>query len=429
MEVDNHREEIYQLYITQRKPLKEVVRHLQEIHGLEIKPRALEKKLDRWGYKRNISRSQAFALLRAASNAKDDGKQPNDQQLQPARAAKLEQYLRRNKLGALVKSMVLPSLPQPQVWRIPEQIFFENVAIITSSFESSSWTSAGNELIIQSSTKQDTEKEALHSFLAHLEMATKAASSGEPQTAGEHWIRAFETVDTLVTGQYHDILPNILQKINDLKAEGHPEVATKLKNYLAEASAVYKVRGPMSAIFKALNLVHLDDMADIEERIMQTFVNTFDRFLGLLHYNSFVMRMNLARRHLLRSSQASLEDYIPSLTLFDRLFSPGDTRSLDIIRLRTEILHHRGDYERVESEAQLLVQRAGLKRHDVWQRLYFLIKGYYFLSLSQNQLGKQDMARMNMAQGIRFIAEFSRIDLYGIFNSEKAVLEDCLREA
>jgi hypothetical protein len=198
-------------------------------------------------------------------------------------------------------------------------------------------------------------------------------------------------------------LPNIIQNINDLKSEGYPEVAVKLQKYLMKSAAAHNFRRPTRSIFQAMSLIHPNDMEEVEERIMQSFVELFDRFLGISYYNSFVMRMNLAQRQLLRNPRARLEDYIPSLSLFDELFSISDTRSLDIIRLRMEILYHRGEHEQTEVHAELLIQRASMKNDDVWQQLYFSIKGYYYLGLVQYLQRDHSMAKMNVLQCIQDI--------------------------
>lgn len=393
------------------------------------RPSAFKRKLKHWGYTRNISRPQAFALLRAAANNPGDESISNDAQKQPAKAAQLERYLRRNKLVALQPPKIAHPLPSPHVWKVPEEIFHASSALIRGSFESSHWASTGDELIIQSSTNQDIEKIALHSFLSSLDLASKAASSGHHQLAGTYWTRAFGIVENiLVTGQYHDILPNLLQKINDLNAEGHTTIATKLQGHLAAKSkSSYlrdKSRSNVATILQTINLVHLSDMPAIEERIMSLFVTQFDSFLGLCHYNSFVLRMNYARRQLLRNDQATLTEYIPSLDLFDGLFGTCNRRSLDIVRLRMEVLHHRGNYARVEGEAKCLVERAGRVRDDVWLRLYFLIKGYYHLGIAEYLQGQEGVARGNIVRCIELINEFDRIDPHGMFAAEKAVLED-----
>jgi hypothetical protein len=81
-----------------------------------------------------------------------------------------------------------------------------------------------------------------------LDLATKSFSAGQRRIAGEHWRLAFENVDILVIGQYHDILPNIIKKINDLKSEGCPEVAAKLHKYLMKSAAAHNFRGPTRSI-------------------------------------------------------------------------------------------------------------------------------------------------------------------------------------
>lgn len=368
-----------------------------------------------------------MALVRAAADTGCAREYQSSRQEQPLRADKLDRYLRRNKISSEITSLPV-SLGSAHAWKVPEQILYNNVALITGSFESSRWTSAGKELIILSSPNQEIEKTALHQFLAQLEMAKTSASLGQVHKAGAHWRQSFEHADILATGQYHDTLPNILQKVNDLRIEGHGAVATKLVSYLAECSAAHSACGSIRAIYQALRLVHLDDMGDLEERVMQGYVDLFDKFLGLGHYNSFVMRMNLARRRLSRNPMARLEDHLPSLEFFDDLFGESDTRCLDIIRLRVETLFQRGNYIGTEKEANLLVARASLKVKDPWQQLYFLIKGYYHLGLAQYRLGKMDSANSIMYQGIQCIGEFSLLDEYGVFDSDHATLMSCLQE-
>lgn len=369
-----------------------------------------------------------MVLLRVAASGGEDEEDLKIQP-QPARIANLERYLRRNKIEYPRRSTTIPKCPPlAQVWKVPEHIFFDTAALITGSFDSQHWVSIGNGLIIHSSPNQDLERKALHSFLGCLNMATKTAANSNLPIAGMYWKQAFENLDLLITGHYHDTWPNLLQKINDLKSEGHSAVAVSLQNHLARSCAAYNICGPLRTILQAQRLIHLDDMEQIEDRVMQCYVDLFDRFLGLLHYNSFVMRMNLARRKLFRNSWARLEDFVPSLSFFDSQFGPVDTRSLDIILLRIEVLGHRGKYEWVEAEARLLVERAHMKVNDMWQRLYYLIHGHYHLGLACYAQDKQDSANFEMLQGADYIAQFSQIDQTGIFNPEKAVLASCLEK-
>jgi hypothetical protein len=102
-----------------------------------------------------------------------------------------------------------------------------------------------------------------------------------------------------------------------------------------------------------------------------------------MHYNSFMMRMNSARRKLLPDNWARVEDYILSLTLIDHMYNASNWRSLDIVRLRVGLLFHRAEYELTETEAEELVRRASMVQNDEWQRLYFLIKGHHYVASAQ----------------------------------------------
>jgi hypothetical protein len=63
------------------------------------------------------------------------------------------------------------------------------------------------------------------------------------------------------------------------------------------------------------------------------------------------------------------------------MLEPSNRRSLDVLRLRVEVLKERGMYLKAENEASILTQRAHLVEDDEWLRLYHLIQGWYVLAM------------------------------------------------
>jgi hypothetical protein len=133
------------------------------------------------------------------------------------------------------------------------------------------------------------------------------------------------------------------------------------------------------------------------------------------------MKMNAARRKLVRDPSAKLDDWMPSLALMDDAFDILDRRPMDIIRLRIEVLHVRGEHQKTEREATELIRRAELIEGDVWLRHYFLVKGWYHVGCAQYLLGRED-ARLSILTALRYMDEFAKVDPYDMFNLEKVIM-------
>ena len=359
----------------------------------------------------------------------------------PVDLEKIERYRKRNKLDFHQRSLfktnqtpktgvvcrtppLLPkSLPVTQAWRVFEKLLFDVNNHIRVSFESGVWTFDGNERLIRSSPAQSSERSSLHAFLGGLDISCAAFAAGNVQLAGGYWRQGFREIETLVMGQYHDTIPNMIQKINDLNRQGQLEVAVLLKKQITRSSMTYQSpdRSRLS-ILEVLEKLDLEYMVEVEERVMQCYVELFDLYLGSQCYSSFVMLMNAARRKLTRNPSATFEECLPDLSLLDNSFGPSNQRSMDVVRLRVETLNLRGLHEQTEIEAYALVERAAQIQDDQWKQLYYLTKGWFYVGSAQYLLGKPDIATENLSQSLRCGGGFSRIDHSGLFNPERLIM-------
>ena len=230
-------------------------------------------------------------------------------------------------------------------------------------------------------------------------------------------------------GQYHDILPNLIQQIVDLQRQGLAPVATLLRDHIANCSKQYLQPNASSApIFCGFADIDMASMVEIEQRVMKRYAELFKLNLGPICYNSFVMMIDAARRRLLQDPWAIFTDCLPNLSDLDIKYGPCDRRSLDVISLRVEILKHRGQYELVASEASALIQRAELIQDDKWQRLYNLIRGWFFLGHSQYVSEKRDEAVESLAMMLLYDAQFQPMDFWNIFGAERVIATKCLEK-
>lgn len=167
------------------------------------------------------------------------------------------------------------------------------------------------------------ERNALHAFVGGLDISCAAFATGNLQLAGHYWRQGFREIETLIKGQYHDTIPNMIQKINDLNGQGQREVAILLKRQIAQSSTIYQSNDrSRTSVFKCLEELDLDYMMEIEERMMHRYVELFDLYLGSQCYSSFVMMMNAASRKLTRNGSARFEESLPKLSLLDDTFGP-----------------------------------------------------------------------------------------------------------
>lgn len=314
-------------------------------------------------------------------------------------------------------------LATPQVWNISEKLFYDVDVYITGSFESGPWVSNGNERLIESSHSQSLERDSLHAFLGALDTGYTNKAMGAYGLAGLYWRRAFREIESLVKGSYHDIIPNMIQKLNDLNDQGCREVAIMMKNHIASFSKLHQSPNrTRNSIFKAFADVDIDHLVDIEARMMGRFVELFELYLGSQCYNSFVMFMNLARRRLNRSWWTNLDECLPVLSDLDAAFGPSNRRPLDVIRLRADVLYQRRMYPQAETEGTILIYRAALIENDKWQRLYFLVKGWACVGSAQYFLGKETAAMASLSFALKLEEEFCTIDTSGLFNPEKFLI-------
>ena len=339
-------------------------------------------------------------------------------------------FQEQQETGRLTDSSPSYSFDGNSISVISERFFHDVVGLVQGSFESNSWKFNGKDAIIISSSKQVAEKNSLHDFLAGIDIGCSVAQKGGTILAFQHWNRAFNLVPFLITGRYHDHLPNILQKINDLNRNGYNEVARSLQNHIARMSQEYTRQGCKTArLYKSFESLNLNEMEEIEERLMKAFQKLFEFYLGQTCYNSFVMMMNAARKRLTRCSWISLDECLPKLEDLDQKFGPAHCRALDVIRSRLSLCWLRKEYRQITKEAPVLVDRAKKIHNDSWQQSYFLTKGYYRLGSAQQELGEYHSAKENLSKAAFWEEEFRKADnnTTDIFGPERRHIQEQLR--
>jgi hypothetical protein len=294
--------------------------------------------------------------------------------------------------------------------RTPEKLLRDLDTLIKGSFEAGLWKSCGVEHIILSSPSQNADRLAMHNFYSNLDSGCAAAEEKDFLSAGAHWGRAFENVDSLVKGQYHAIIPSLIQKINDLnKHHGLGELADKLKNHIGTCSRAFLPPGsPTSVIYQGLAQLDVSSIAEIEPRIMRRFVELFDTYLEPGNYNAFLLMINTAKRRLLYDNWASLNECLPDLSGVDAVSGPSDRRALEIMALRLHTLNHRRLYRQAEAEAFLLIARAAIITNDQSQRLQNLVRGYFHLGRAQHILGNK-AARQSFLSALQYEEKFCEL--------------------
>jgi hypothetical protein len=408
-----------------------------------ISPKQLKTKLSQWNYGKNFKRSDVVHILREKALRHAAGisrEHAYTLRQRPVNLVRIERHRQRAGLVEIEQQCLLDSSQHivahilcqnsppgssptlPEYYRISEKLLYDVDILIKGSFEGRLWSSKGEDQLIRSSTSQDLEIKALHDFLGHCAIGCHAAHAYNLERAGVYWGRAFEKVEDLVKGEYYDIIPNLIQMINDLKRQGLWELATLLKQHVAQCSKKFLAPNASTlSIFDGLGSLDLDNMVEIEERIMDQFTNLFHQYLGYQCYNSFVMMMDASRRKLLRSPWASF-DCLPNVSYLDSVFGPASRWTLDLIGIRAEISMHRQLHIEAEIEAYTLIQRAELIQKDNWHRFYNLTRGHYFLGSAQYFLRKHDQAVHSLSKALLFDDELCKIDEFHIFDAERLII-------
>jgi len=200
-----------------------------------------------------------------------------------------------------------------------------------------------------------------------------------------------------------------------------------MKNYAAQCClARESPEHARTAIFTALAGADMNQMKELEVMIMRCFARLFEIYVGSRCYSTFVMQMDLARRRLLRGEP--LDICLPALSDLDAQFGPTNHRSLDVIRLRMEVLFQRKEYAEAITSGLLLIERASTILDDDWPRIYFLFKGGYHLGLAQYHMGNYAVAMQTLLICLEWEEEMWTVDDTGQFNSEKVVMLERLEE-
>lgn len=414
------------------------------------RPKPLKTKLGKWGYSKNLKRGDALQIIQTKARREAQGKQSavflrgrvvdidkvarhakragllHPQQQQTALPDESRALVATRDVVCITPPPSLPgSLPVIQQWRVPEKILVDVDALIRGMFEARSWRPNGHDLLIRSSWSQTSESITLERFRANLNNGSDAARRSDFGVAFDYWKAAFIQVETLVKAEYHDVIPNLVQRINDLNAEGQGDVAARLKTHIAECcrtfAALTKTNSSRLSILRGLGQLDMAHMVDVEEKILRCFKELFEDecYLGPLYYNSFVMMINTARRRLQRSPWIGFDECLPDLSRLDALFGPWDRRTLDVASLRVEILILRGRLGEAEAEARAFVDRADAVQNDEWQRFYNLTRACFFLGSAQYALRKRGEAIESLSDAQRYEVELSKLNDFGIFTGEK----------
>jgi hypothetical protein len=319
------------------------------------------------------------------------------------------------------------AITAPAAIRVPYKMLFDVDQLIKRSFETGQWYFVNKDHIIESSSDEAMEKRAIMELNTGVQLGYGAIKAQDTKAGFQHWSRAFQTLDVLLRGRYHDIVPNIIAELTDLYDSGHGCIVIEMMKHIAALSRFYdRDDRPVSAILVHLDEIPPDSLPGLEEQIMTIFSKTFEFYLGEKCYNSFANMMRGAQRKLQRSDQARIEDCLPPVAKMDRQYGPADRRTLDVLRVRTRTLGFRGQHQKAEQEALMLTHRAASLEDD-WQRLYFCVKGLYYAGLAQFQQADGGRAEASFRTALNFIEEFRAVDSSEQFNSAKARMLEKLK--
>jgi hypothetical protein len=420
-----------------------------------ISTRMLKGKTSQWGYFKNLKRRDVQAILQEKALREYQGKEGTFTiNSRPVNLRRVESHKQRAGLpdflvqinqdnaessNSATVSMVACRTPPPMLsqnmpvaeyWRVSEKLLFDINVLVQGSFEAGRWKYDGIEMLIlsaQTHSNQENEKKALHQFLGGLNLGIEAANARDYDLALEYWMKSFIPLETLVKGQYHDTIPNIIQKINDLCREGLGPVAASLTRHIANYATEFLEPGNQNlAIFQGLAALDEKYMVEVEQLVMRKFNEYFEFYLGRYSYNSFVMMTNAARRRLLQNPWTTFEDSLPDIPTLDEEYGPTNRRTLDILSLRVETSRRRNMNHTVAVEAQKLLERAALIQGDEWQRLYNGTRASFFLGSALYDLGRYSEAFVSFSDMLHFEEEFRKVEKIDIFAPERSIAENLL---
>ncbi|KAB8349531.1 hypothetical protein FH972_023557 [Carpinus fangiana] len=441
--------EIFSLYNAKKKPLREVIEILKRKHGIVVTPKVLNTQLSKWHYGKNYKRNEVREITEKISSLNVDGqKYALALRQRPVDIEKIARHYKRAFLQDFHAGFLFDSVRSadnttrqnseilsPQIslncqeWKVHEKLLFDVDILVKGSFEADLYSFTGNNLLINSSPHHKVEVRAMHKLIGQLSNGRVAADKGDFDQAGRYWRQAFLQVEILVKGQYHDIIPNIIQQINDLTRDGRPELAILLNEHVATCSRQLAAPdGTSSSIYDGLRRIDLTSLVEMEELIVRRYVEHFHFYLGRYCYSSFTMIMNAARRRLFRYSWVTFDDCMPTVEELDGEFGPCDRRSLDVISLKMEVLGTRGLNDEMKVQAAMMIQRAEMIQNDNWMRFYYLTRAWFYLGQAQYATGERPLATESLSKALVTEADFRKVDDHDIFNPERLIITGLLEE-
>ena len=429
-----HQAIIKQLYSIEKKPLAEVMRLMEILHGFRatsvphtilLVPLSLTSRrvkmykmhIKQWGLDRNNKEFEMRAIVRKNKQRADQGKGSIIRvRGQVRNFAEVVRYWDRKGVSiediiarqtasptpeAVEFSTPIPSpILTPEELAIPERILRCIREYFKSAFESGTWIKTAPLETCYSITGGKYATSDIRELFSQCLSACTLFSMNSFEEAGQILIAAAAKIKKILSAEAPETLLGLLLLISSIHRRKRHEVALIiLRQFSALGKVLLGSEHPLRRICEWVQISSLSDFDDIAVRCMESMENQFASFLGPMHRSTLDAR----RQYRLQNSEsnASISDLSKLLGDCEETLGPHDDRSLGM-RMGLASAYFA---ENFFVEARKLSEEtvAYSQCETMGRKIFYQIQGLLMLAKCQYALGEVQLGISNLHKAVELV--------------------------
>ncbi|KAM0802989.1 hypothetical protein BDR22DRAFT_961051 [Usnea florida] len=419
-----HRALIKQLYLCEKKPLKEVMRHMKDEHGFRATTKMYKTHIQQWGLDKKVKDAEMRAVVRKNKQRADQGKSSIIRIRGQSRG--LEEFLRHcDRKGLSIDDIIArhassptpdtvelltpgPSrISTPQPLEVPERIFRCIRDYYSGSFESGNWVRT--EVNLECYSIKCGQRAAIHAdkFCRQCDSACTLFSMKLFEEGGRSLTAAFGRIKRMLLADQPGTISEILRLISKLRSWKREEIALIILRHFSDLSKELLGREhPLTHIFEWYGLLYASDSDEVVSRCIQGMADYFESFVGALHLSTlrFCIR---SIEFVTQEGEARIQKLQKLLNQCEGDMQPYDNRVL-WVRFNLALEYYNQNYF---VESRNLGQENFADSQDIpskVNRKHYETPALRTIALCQYALGEVDLGIANLNEAIN-----SRLSIFG----------------
>lgn len=416
-----HQALIRQLY--EKKPLKEVMRHMADQHGFRATTKMYKTHIQQWGLDKKIKDVEMRAVVRKHKQRADQGKSSIIHVRGQSR--RLEEFIRhcgrkslsiddiiaRHTLSPTPDTVELltpvPSrISTPQVLEVPEHMFRRIREYFSGSFESGTWISTEPLTYCYSIKCVEGEGTLANEFYYQCVSACELFSKGLFEEGGRTMNAAFARIKRVIQTDQPETVYELFSLISYLRLDEKQDIGLTILRYFSDLSKVLLGKEhPLTRIFGWYDLLYTPDFEEVASRCVEGMTDHFESFIGAMHLSTLLLRAKSVD-FVAQNGDTRIQRLRRLLDECEGKLQPYDLRSFVARHSLAVVYYIHGYYIEARSLSQESIANSQyLGSHD---RTDYETHCLYVIARCQYALGGMDLGIANLNEAIN-----SRISMWG----------------